>query len=359
MPDNVDAIRWMIEEVDNEILNLIGKRMRLAKQMGQHKKGKGMPVRNIRVEDQVIARFVSRAKEADISEAAAQKIASILIRESVDSQFRIPREVEAKRITVVGGSGKMGRWFCNFFDSRGHKIMVNDIVSSTKFPFENDLKRSVSQADVIVVATPISASAEMMARVLALRPKGLVFDVSSIKEPIIPMLRKAAAKGVKVCSVHPMFGPDTTTLLEKNILICDCGSKAAVSEARALLEGSGANLTEVQVEEHDRLMSYVLGVSHAVNIAFFTSLVKSGFPFEQLKRASSTTFHHQHCTSHRVADENPDLYYEIQHLNPHTKEALDLLVQSIEEIRAAAMAEESDEFVKIMEKGREYYGGME
>ena len=359
MPDNVDAIRWMIEEVDNEILNLIGKRMRLAKQMGQHKKGKGMPVRNLRVEDQVIARFVSRAKEADISEEAAEKIASILIRESVDSQFRIPREVEAKRITVIGGSGKMGRWFCNFFDSRGHRIMVNDIVSSTRFPFENDLKRSVSQAEVIVVATPISASAEMLERVLALKPKGLIFDVSSIKEPVLAMTRKAAGKGLKVCSVHPMFGPDTISLLEKNILICDCGSPEAVGEARTLLQGSGATITDIPIEEHDKLMSYILGVSHAINIAFFNSLAESGFKYEELKKASSTTFRHQQCTSQRVAHENPDLYYEIQHLNPHTKDALDLLVRSIEEIRAAAMAEESDDFVKMMEKGRNYYGGME
>ena len=60
-----------------------------------------------------------------------------------------------------------------------------------------------------------------------------------------------------------------------------------------------------------------------------------------------------------MANENPELYYEIQHLNPNTKDALDLMVRSIEEIRAAATAEESDEFVKMMEEGRNYFGGME
>jgi len=237
--------------------------------------------------------------------------------------------------------------------------MVNDIVSSTRFPFENDLKRSVSQADIIVVATPISASAEMMEQVLALKPKGLVFDVSSIKEPILAMTRQATAGGMKVCSLHPMFGPDTTSLLGKNLLICDCGSAEAVAEAHALLQTSGATITEIAVEEHDKLMAYVLGVSHAINIAFFRSLVGSGFKYEDLERASSTTFRHQQCTSQRVANENPELYYEIQHLNPNTKDALDLMVRSIEEIRAAATAEESDEFVKMMEEGRNYFGGME
>jgi len=358
LPEHVDAIRWHIEETDNQIMDLIGQRMRLAKEMGQHKVGKGMPVRNLRVEEQVMARFASRAKQADVSEEAARSIAKILLHESEDAQFRMPR-TEPKRITVVGGSGKMGAWLCRFFESQGHKVMVNDVISSTSFPYENDLKRAVSQADVIVVATPIDAAKEMLDRVLALKPKGLVLDIVSIKAPLIPSLRAAAEKGMKVCSLHPMFGPDTTSLIYQNLLICDCGSKEGVESAHALFDYTGAEIHDVSVEEHDRLMSYVLGMSHALNIAFFNTLVKSGLTVKELEHASSTTFRNQKCTSMRVANENPELYYQIQHVNPHTKETLDLLVRSIEDIRAAAMAQESDEFVKIMEQGRAYYGGSE
>ncbi|MDD1747437.1 MAG: prephenate dehydrogenase/arogenate dehydrogenase family protein [Methanomassiliicoccales archaeon] len=358
MPEHVDAIRWHIEETDNQIMDLIGQRMRLAKEMGQHKLGKGIPVRNQRVEDQVMARFASRAKQADVSEEAARKIAKILLHESEDAQFRMPRG-DPKRITVIGGSGKMGAWLCRFFDSQGHKVLVNDIVSSTSFPYENDLKRAVSQADVIVISTPIDTAKDMLDKVLALKPKGLVMDVISIKAPLIVSLRAAAEKGTKVCSLHPMFGPDTTSLIYQNLLVCECGSKEGVAEAHSLFEGTGAELHDVSVEEHDRLMSYVLGMSHALNIAFFNALVKSGLSIKELDDAASTTFRHQRCTSRRVANENPELYYQIQHVNPHSKETLDLLVRSLEEIRAAATAGESDDFVRIMEQGRAYYGGSE
>jgi chorismate mutase/prephenate dehydrogenase len=227
----------------------------------------------------------------------------------------------------------------------------------SRSPYEYDLERSVSTADIVIISTPISATGEMLDKVLSLEPEGTVFDIASIKTPLVPKLRKAAKKGLKVSSAHPMFGPDVESLLDRNVLICDCGSEEGLAETHDLFQGTGANLHEIQVEEHDKLMSYVLGMSHALNIAFFNALANSGLTMKELDQAASTTFRHQECTSRRVADENPELYYEIQHVNPHTKEALDLLVRSIEEIRAAATADQSDDFVRIMEQGRRYYGG--
>ena len=357
MPDNIDAVRWRIEEVDNEIISLIGQRMKLAKQMGQHKVNTKKSIRNLKVEDQVIARYVSRAKEAGVSEVVSRQIAMMLIRESVEAQLRLPKAVEPKKITIVGGSGKMGAWFSRFFAQRGHEILVNDIVSSTIYPFENNLRRAISNADVVVVAAPISDSPNILKSVLALKPKGLVFDLSSIKEPVVKLLRSAVEKGEKVCSVHPMFGPEAETMLERNLLLCDCGSPEAIEEAKELFASAGALISVMPIEKNDELIAYVLGMSHALNIAFFEALAESGHSFEELKAAASTTFDMQVSNSRRVARENPEMYYEIQHLNPHNIEALDALIEAMKEVRTAAKNKESEEFVHIMQKGKQYFGG--
>jgi len=60
-------------------------------------------------------------------------------------------------------------------------------------------------------------------------------------------------------------------------------------------------------------------MSHALNIAFFDALAKSGHPFEELRMTASTTFVNQVENSRRVAKEDPEMYYEIQHLNPITE----------------------------------------
>jgi prephenate dehydrogenase len=51
------------------------------------------------------------------------------------------------------------------------------------------------------------------------------------------------------------------------------------------------------------------------------------------------------------------MYYDIQHLNPHNIGALDALLEAMEEVRSAAKEKESDDFVHIMERGKEYFGG--
>jgi chorismate mutase/prephenate dehydrogenase len=343
--------------VDNEIINLIGQRMKLAKRMGQHKVDTKKSIRNLKVEDQVIARYVSRAKEAGVSDAVSRQIAMLLIRESVEAQLRLPQVDEPKKITIVGGSGKMGTWFSRFFAQRGHEILVNDIVSSTGFPFENNLRRAIINADVVVVAAPISDSPDVLKNVLNLKPKGLVFDLSSVKEPVVKLLRNAVAKGERVCSVHPMFGPEAESMLERNLLLCDCGSPEAIEETKELFASAGASISVMPIEKHDELIAYVLGMSHALNIAFFEALANSGNTFEDLKAAASTTFDIQVANSQRVARENPEMYYEIQHLNPHNVEALDALIEAMQEVRSAAKSEKSDDFVHIMEKGKEYLGG--
>jgi chorismate mutase/prephenate dehydrogenase len=356
LTDSVDGIRWKIEELDNEILDLVKKRMQAALYMGGEKVRKGWPVRNIRVEEQVIARYLERAKDVGISESAAAEIATILIRESVEAQGRMPRPGKPTDVLVVGGSGKMGQWFVRFLTERGHQVKVFDTKSP---PAENaavSLKAGVKEAGIIIVATPISAAKEVLEQVVALKPKGTVFDISSIKSPVIPTIKAAAEEGLEICSLHPMFGPDAESVYNRNILVCDCGSQQAVTKVTSLFDGAGAKITTIPVEEHDELMSYVLGLSHAVNIAFFRTLSRTGIAYDRLDQASSTTFRSQAATSKRVANESPDLYYEIQHLNPYSQRCLELLREAVSEIESSAMGADKKRFVQIMQEGKEYFG---
>jgi len=61
------------------------------------------------------------------------------------------------------------------------------------------------------------------------------------------------------------------------------------------------------LEDHDRLIAYVLGLSHALNIAFFTALAESGEAAPKLAKMSSTTFDSQLLVSEAVAQDNPHL----------------------------------------------------
>jgi chorismate mutase/prephenate dehydrogenase len=110
----------------------------------------------------------------------------------------------------------------------------------------------------------------------------------------------------------------------------------------------------MSLDDHDRLIAYVLGLSHALNIAFFTALAESGEAAPRLARMSSTTFDSQLDVAARVAQESPELYYEIQSLNDYGAESLEALTKAVERIRTAVSSKDQQAFAALMRRGRDY-----
>jgi chorismate mutase/prephenate dehydrogenase len=69
---------------------------------------------------------------------------------------------------------------------------------------------------------------------------------------------------------------------------------------------------------------------------------------------SSSTFDAQLDVATRVAQESPELYYEIQSLNDYGAESLEALSKAVERLREAVLARDHDSFVALMNRGREY-----
>jgi len=159
---------------------------------------------------------------------------------------------------------------------------------------------------------------------------------------------------MQVASIHPMFGPDTDLLSGCHILLMDVGMPEAAAAAADVFAGTMVEILRVPVDEHDRLIAWVLGVSHAINLAFINALEESGQQAPNLARMSSTTFDAQLAVARAVAEDNPHLYFEIQRLNPHGAEVLGELVGTVEKLSRLVRHGNEAEFVRMMESGRRY-----
>jgi chorismate mutase/prephenate dehydrogenase len=151
-----------------------------------------------------------------------------------------------------------------------------------------------------------------------------------------------------------MFGPNIEILSGRHVIFMDAGNRDATDCAIGLFKNTAATCIEMPIDEHDRLIAYVLGLSHLLNIAFFTALKNSGEQAGKLKNISSTTFDAQLEVAHKIANENPHLYFEIQKLNQYRQDAGDALKNAIEEILNAIGQDSDDAFVRIMQEGRSY-----
>ncbi|HEY4239954.1 MAG TPA: prephenate dehydrogenase, partial [Kofleriaceae bacterium] len=295
------------------------------------------------------------AVEHGLSPQLGEELILALIRGSLTIQEKdtvaAAAEGTGRRALVIGGAGNMGRWFVRYLTAQGFTVDSADPATGT------DWRAMTLDHEMIVVAAPMRATAEILVELAKAPPKGVVFDVGSLKSPLRDALRTLAAAGGNVTSVHPMFGPDTELLSGRHVIFVDLGVPAATAAARALFEPTMATLVEMDLESHDRLIAYVLGLSHALNIAFFTALAESGEAAPKLRGLSSTTFDAQLGVAARVARENPDLYFEIQQLNDYGTESLAALLYAVERLRSVVRAGDLAGFRALMEQGRVYLQG--
>lgn len=355
----LEELRKRLSEVDRELIGLVAARQKIVAEIGAHKIQNSVPTRDYEREREVLKGAHDQARELGLDPEVAEQIMGILIRASLthQEQTRVASQTPGagKRVLIIGGAGKMGAWFGQFLSSQGYAVEISD-PSDASSPFARiaDWRADALEHDIIVVATTMTAAGAVLAELAARKPRGVIFDIGSLKSPLRSGLEALAAAGCKVTSIHPMFGPDTRLLSGRHIVFCDLGNPAATREARALFASTMAEQMEMSVEDHDRLMAYVLGLSHALNLAFFTALAESGELVPRLQRMSSTTFDAQLRVASLVARDNPYLYFDIQTLNDFGAASLQALRSAVERIQGLVERRDRSGFVELMAAGRRY-----
>lgn len=355
----LEELRQRLSRVDDELVELIAARQRIVAEIGAHKIEHGVPTRDYEREREVLKGARRRALDLGLEPELAEQVMRLLIRSSLTHQERTRvaagTDGAGKRVLIIGGAGKMGAWFAEFLQSQGYDVEIADPApSEVPYPRIADWRDSPLDQDILVVAAPIKVTAGVLRTLAERRPSGLVMDIGSLKTPLRDGLQRLAAVGCRVASIHPMFGPDTRLLSGRHVIFVDAGVPQATAEARALFASTMAEQIEMSLEDHDRLIAFVLGLSHALNLTFFTALANSGELVPRLQQLSSTTFDAQLKVAALVAKDNPHLYFDIQTLNEYGGAALEALTEAAATIRRLVETRDEAGFVALMEGGRRY-----
>jgi chorismate mutase/prephenate dehydrogenase len=356
---SLEELRARLDVIDRQLLELVAERQALGAQIAAVKRATGQSTRDYRREREVLLKARRDAESLNVSPALAESLMHALIQGSLtkQEQARIAWQGRGsgRHALVIGGRGKMGRWFADFLASQGFAVTIADPAGELPgFDHVADWRTTDLRHDLIVVATPIRIANDVLAELAARAPTGVVFDLGSLKTPLRAGLEALRAAGCHVTSVHPMFGPDTALLSGRHVIFIDLGDAQALAEARSLFASTMADLVTMGLDEHDRLIAFVLGLSHALNIAFFTALAESGEDAPRLAQMSSTTFDSQLDIATRVAGESPELYYEIQSLNQYGAESLTALRRAVERVCETIRQGDAPAFVAMMQRGHEY-----
>lgn len=359
--DRLADLREKISDVDRGLLELLRRRMDLAAEVGRVKALDGRPILVPEVHDRVLGRARRHAEACGVSDTVMESIFDAVMRGSVERQHRVGvalHSAQGDRILVVGGAGAMGEWWTRFLSLLGHRVEIVD-PSLAKLPSSEG--RWADLADVpdldaysaLLVSVPLGRSPEILDDLVARRPRGRILEIASIKDHLREALDRASEAGVEVSSLHPMFGPGKSPY-EPLTFVLACRDDPARERdlVESWLRHPYTRLVTVPFSHHDRLMGWLLGLAHLSGMVFGLALSDSGLGAGELAACASTTFDRQVSTARSVLLEDPDLYFDIQGLNPHrgevyraTRQALDLLVAAVE-------GERREEFREILGRAR-------
>lgn len=352
----LDELRQEIADVDQKILTLIQSRIRVARAIGLKKIAAGLPVRDRNVESQVIKRNTQNPIAEGLDEVFVENLTRLLIDYSVDVQIELHRinlqksSGQHRRIGIIGINGGMGQRFAKAFTSLGHDVVGYDKGESQATT--PTLKELCNQCEFIMIATPMETTASIIESICKLGTKAVVFDISSIKSPAISAVENAKRSGIRYISTHPMFGPSAGSLVDRNFLICDSSTDELTKEITDLVAPLGLKITCINHQEHDLMMSRVLGLPHLMSFLFLSLCADEKSSFSATSALAGTTFNRQMDVARFVASQHAALYHDIQHLNRFSSDLFARAKTSLEELKTMLLNDDETLFAEFMEDMR-------
>ncbi len=260
------------------------------------------------------------------------------------------------KIAIIGGSGKMGRWFANFLLKDGKEVIITGRNQKKLLEAKQQLgvevasnMEAVKSADAVLLSVPIDNFEEVVKQISAYTHSGqAIIDITSIKVFPVATMHKHIKTGV-VLGIHPMFGPGAKSIANQNFVLTPTNDEetALAQKINKYLATRGARATMMAPNEHDEMMAVILGLSHFIAIASADTLVN----FDKLKQMGAiggSTFKVLLTLAGSVVSEDPEFYASLQMSLPNMTEIEHLFQRSSKAWADLVKAKDRQGFVKRM-----------
>lgn len=257
------------------------------------------------------------------------------------------------QVAVIGGEGSMGRITVELFQNLGYQALSSD----TKNPKTPGTLEAIGSSRIVFFSVlPIEEISRIVEEAEdVFTPEHIVMDNASVKKPLIEAYKKLEARGVSVCSTHPLCKHDQP-LHGQKALILDVGSNSqqAAEIAERLYRNAGMVTIPLSFEDHDRTMTVVQLVPHLVMRSIGAALEKSGVDMQKLREIAPANFQLFNLSMWRTLVQDPRISATLISNLARSEEG-HLLTGRIESAITEALAtKEQDELASIF--GQTYSG---
>ena len=218
--------------------------------------------------------------------------------------------------------------------SRTGKSMAEALACGAVDAVSPDIAAVVRNADIVFLSTPVLQIVPMVKKMLPFLKSGAILpDAGSTKQYVWNGLRQILPADIYYVAGHPMTGKEKSGVqaADKNLFVNKCyvivedtgAPKEALDKVLSLLRLTGANLTTLDIQKHDRCASVISHVPHVTAAALVTLLNRSAGDMDSCLKLAGGGFK----DTTRIASSNSDMWADICMTNP------DAIVQNLEELQ--------------------------
>ena len=268
------------------------------------------------------------------------------------------------KVAVIG-AGAMGQWLAGFVKQNLGEVVVAD-VSATKAErvakelgiSSKSVAEAAAEAELVLVAVPISKTPEVIKSLAGQVQRGaLLADITSVKSDVVEVMQTIEAK-VELVSLHPLFGPGATSVKGKDFVVVPVKPGQRYATLKNRLIELGARVTEMEAEEHDRVMAITQCMTHFVLLAYLDAL-KSMKGLKQAEKLRTPMFATLLDLAKSVLAGNPELYGELQVRNRYARVVRSSLLEACRSLDIAFSAGDAKSVRAIFKEALAPWGSAE
>ncbi len=224
----------------------------------------------------------------------------------------------------------------------------------------DDLCQSVSQADMVILATPICTFEEILREIADALPAGcIVTDVGSTKVLPHRWAEKLLPKNVFYVGSHPIAGSEQRgiefsrdDLFDKSLCILTATKKtnnAALETVREFWSALGCTIKVMPPAEHDKILASISHLPH-ITAASLVNAAKDDFLEFAGKGFIDTT---------RIASGPANIWADILFTNAdNITKNIDMLTAELAKVKKAIQSGDKNEIEQLLEKARSKRNAM-
>lgn len=258
---------------------------------------------------------------------------------------------------AIIGTGKIGRWFAEFFLKEGESVIVSDKDEKTLAIVGKELEvetadntEAVRRADRVLICVPMEELEDVVKEIRSfVRPDQVVMDVCSIKIVPVEVMHKYIKKGT-VLGTHPVFGPGVKSIVNQNFILTPIKRKEEqfAREFRVWLERRQAKVSIMSPRRHDELMSVVLGLPHFIGLAVCETLLDCT-DFLEMEKVAGPSYKMLLMFAKAVVSEQTRFYTSLQMNLPEASRIESLFLEKSREWLSLTRQKDTKSFARKMD----------